>query len=210
MAQVPQDQWDRVYHELVDLRQSRSPLRHLGEGKTDTWSGFGLNTDGSEHLEICRLLAGYGHPPTLALLREVAGADPVKYPDRQGDRLIAQAILADVTSVPVTTVVNNVAPAAAVRDTGELDAAYAENARLRDENARLQATVVPVGVARLDVVTQAMVDQASVGVDSTGQLIGQAYDALDKLRLADALPIESRAPLAALVSVLQTKNGSSL
>ena len=45
---------------------------------------------------------------------------------------------------------------------------------------------------------------------SAGQLIGQAYDALEALRLADALPIEQRAPLAALIAVLQTKNGSQL
>jgi hypothetical protein len=41
-------------------------------------------------------------------------------------------------------------------------------------------------------------------------LIGQAYDALQKLRLADALPIEDRAPLAALIAVLNTKNGSNV
>jgi putative chitinase len=45
---------------------------------------------------------------------------------------------------------------------------------------------------------------------STGQVIGRAYDALQELRLADALPIEDRAPLAALIAVLQTKNGSEL
>jgi hypothetical protein len=46
--------------------------------------------------------------------------------------------------------------------------------------------------------------------DSTGAVIGRAYDALEALRLADALPIEGRAPLAALISVLSTKNGASL
>lgn len=45
---------------------------------------------------------------------------------------------------------------------------------------------------------------------TAGELIGNLYDALEKLRLADALPIEGRAPLAALISVLQTKNGSQL
>jgi len=207
MAQVPQDQWDRVYHELVDLRQSRSPLRELGEGKTDTWSGFGLNTDGSEHLQVMKLLAGYGHPPTLALLRRIEAADPVKYPDRQGDRLIARAILADVTApAPVTTVVNNAAPAGTVDRTSELAAAYEENARLREVNARLDAQSAPVGVAALAPAEPNLPVQSG----GTGQLIGDLYNALEALRLADALPIEGRAPLAALVGVLNTKNGSQL
>jgi hypothetical protein len=150
-----------------------------------------------------KLLASLGHPESLALLREVAGADPGQYPDRQADADVAQHILDEVLAPPVAAVVNNAAPAAVDR-TSELAAAYADNARLREENARLQ--LAPVGVAMLP-----PFDPAIMGADSsTGQLIGQAYDALDKLRLADALPIESRAPLAALVSVLQTKNGSSL
>jgi putative chitinase len=188
MAAVPQDQWDRVYRELTQKLPSRSPLRHLGEGLVDTMAGFELNIDGNQHLQVVKLLAGYGHPPTLALLREVAGADPVKYPDRQGDRLIAQAILADVTA-PVQTVVNNVtAPEAAAPQIVYVD--------------RPVAAPVPAPVA--------VVEQTSNGQESTGQIIGAAYDALQKLRLADALPIEDRAPLAALISVLSTKNGASL
>jgi predicted chitinase len=183
MAQVPQDQWDRVYRELTQKLPSRSPLRHLGEGLVDTMAGFVLNADGSEHVEVCRLLAGYGHPPTLALLREVAGADPVKYPDRQEDRLIAQAILADVTTAPVATVVNNATVAAP-----EPQIVYVDR----------------------PVAAPAVVEQTSNGQESTGQIIGAAYDALQKLRLADALPIEDRAPLAALISVLSTKNGAAL
>jgi hypothetical protein len=202
MAQVPQDQWDRVFRELTQKLPSRSPLRHLGEGLVDTMAGFVLNTDGSEHVEVCRLLAGYGHPPTLALLREVAGADPVQYPDRQDDRLIAQAILSDVTAKPAPQVVNvaaaPVAQAAPVDNTRELADAYAEIARLQAEVARLQVTSSPVSTA------------VTVQSGSTGEQIGKAYDALESLRLADALPIEGRAPLAALISVLQTKNGSQL
>jgi putative chitinase len=181
MAQVPQDQWDRVYRELTQLLTSRSPLRHLGEGPLDTLAGFVLNTDGSEHVEVCRLLAGYGHPPTLALLREVAAADPVQYPDRQGDRLIAQAILADVTSAPTPVATIAEAPAAP---------------------AQQQVVYLPAPAP--------VAQQTSNGQESTGQLIGNAYDALQKLRLADALPIEDRAPLAALISVLSTKNGAQL
>lgn len=90
-----------------------------------------------------------------------------------------------------------------VDNSRELADAYAEIARLQAENARLQlqgstelATVEPPAAPAL--------------TGSTGQLIGRAYDALQDLRLADALPIEDRAPLAALISVLQTKNGSQV
>jgi hypothetical protein len=60
------------------------------------------------------------------------------------------------------------------------------------------------------VAAPAVVEQSSNGQESVGQIIGAAYDALQKLRLADALPIEDRAPLAALISVLSTKNGAAL
>jgi predicted chitinase len=185
MAQVPQDQWDRVYRELTQKLPSRSPLRHLGEGLVDTVAGFVLNTDGSQHVEMVKLLASLGHPESLALLREVAAADPGQYPDRQADRLVAQAILAEVTSAPVATVVNNTTLAA--------------------PEAAPQIVYVDRPVA-----APALVEQTSNGQESTGQIIGAAYDALQKLRLADALPIEDRAPLAALISVLSTKNGASL
>lgn len=186
MAQVPQDQWDRVYRELTQKLPSRSPLRHLGEGPVDTIAGFVLNTDGSQHVEIVKLLAGYGHPPTLALLREVAGADPVRYPDRQDDAKIAQAILADITAAPVSFAPVDTAQAAPVRP----PVVYVDRP-------------VPAPAAEV-------VQQNSNGQESTGQIIGAAYDALQKLRLADALPIEDRAPLAALISVLSTKNGAQL
>lgn len=184
MAQVPQDQWDRVYREITQLLPSRSPLRHLGEGSIDTLAGFVLNTDGSEHVEVVRLLAGYGHPPTLALLREVAAADPVQYPDRQSDRLIAQAILAEVTATPALT--NGSAPVPAPQP----------------QVVYLPAPIAPEPVAA--------VAAPALPAASTGAVIGQAYDALEALRLADALPIEGRAPLAALIAVLQTKNGSTM
>jgi putative chitinase len=188
MAQVPQDQWDRVYRELTQKLPSRSPLRHLGEGLVDTMAGFVLNTDGSVHVEVVRLLAGYGHPPTLALLREVAGADPVQYPDRQDDAKMAQAILADVTAAPAGNItVNNMRaePAAAVAP---------------------QVVYLPAPIPE----PAPQPEPVAVTPSSTGQIIGQAYDALESLRLADALPVEGRAPLAALIAVLQTKNGSQL
>jgi hypothetical protein len=188
MAQVPQDEWarvvaqvDRVFHEVADLRVSRSPVREPDEGPKDTWSGFGLNTDGSQHLEICKILAGYRHPPTIALLQRVA-AMPADKPGREGDCYIAQAILAEALATPATPV-----------------AAVAEVAPAQPQVVYLPAPVGPSGPAA-----------EQTPPSSTGQIIGQAYDALEALRLADALPIESRAPLAALIQVLSTKNGSQL
>ena len=92
---------DAEQRELLDLarqeagyrRVSRSPLRHLGEGPTETISGFAWNTDANVHILVVELLASLGHPQTLALLAEVANADPRAYPDRQEDRKMAQAIL---------------------------------------------------------------------------------------------------------------------
>ena len=92
---------DSEQRELLDLarqqsgvmRVSRSPLRHLGEGATQTVTGFEWSMDGSVHLLVVETLAALGHPPTLQLLNEIAAADPAAYPDRQEDKLIAQAIL---------------------------------------------------------------------------------------------------------------------
>ena len=106
---------DAEQRELLDLarqqsgvlRVSRSPLRHLGEGPTQTVTGFEWSTDGSVHLLVVETLASLGHPPTLQLLHEIANADPVQYPDRKEDRLIAQAIinkLAMTMSQPVGTI----------------------------------------------------------------------------------------------------------
>ena len=106
---------DSEQRELLDLarqqsgvmRVSRSPLRHLGEGPTQTVTGFEWSMDGSVHLLVVETLAALGHPPTLALLNEIANADPVKHPDRQEDRLIAQAMLNKLAmqmSLPVGTI----------------------------------------------------------------------------------------------------------
>lgn len=75
---------------------SRSPLRHLGEGNIDTIAGIGLNEDGNVHVVSVIECARVGDYRSLALLAEVAGADPVKYPDRQADALLARRILADL------------------------------------------------------------------------------------------------------------------
>lgn len=169
MALVPQDQWDKVYQELTKRFPSRSPLRHLGEGAVETMAGFVLNIDGSQHVELVTKLAKYGDPDALALLREVAGADLAKYPDRDHDAQLAQAILAEATA-PETTA--------------------------------MAARLIPEGMNRF---TNQVVSEPITVNTSTGQIIGQAYDALEALQLSGALADSEKAPLTALISVLQTK-----
>jgi putative chitinase len=178
MANVPQEQWDRVYRELTKLFRSRSPLRHLGEGEIDTLGGFILNVDGSQHVEIVKTLAEYGHPPTLALLQEVASAKgDGRYPDRQEDADLAAAILFEATkgSKSRPTAVVSAAPSA-------------------PEVVYLQPAEPVVQSVELD---------SEPG--TAGQIIGRAYDALADLHLSDALTDTERAPLTALIAVLETK-----
>ncbi|QRY51721.1 M15 family metallopeptidase [Mycolicibacterium septicum] len=96
LASVPQDQWDRVFREQTQKLPSRSALRRLGEGVIDTWAGIDLNQDGNLHVLLVKTLAELGDTDSLDLLREVASADPVRYPDRQKDRQLALRILADI------------------------------------------------------------------------------------------------------------------
>jgi hypothetical protein len=100
MALVPQEQWDNFYHAYMNDVPSLSPLRALGEGPIGPVHRILRNIDSSEHVEVVALLARLGHPPTIALLRTIAEADPTKYPDRQQDRLLAQAILSGQTAAP--------------------------------------------------------------------------------------------------------------
>ena len=95
---------DAEQRELLDLarqqsgyrRVSRSPLRHVGEGPTETATGFELNVDGSVHVLLVNLLARLGDPDALALLDEVANLNPAQHPDRLHDRQLAKAILSDI------------------------------------------------------------------------------------------------------------------
>lgn len=169
---------DEIHRELTQRFPSRSPLRHLGEGLVDTVAGFVLNIDGSGHVEIVKLLASLGHPPTLALLQEVAGADPNKYPDRQQDRLIAQAILSAVTPQP----------AAALATTAEVS----------------QPQVVYVD--RPVVAAEPVVSNPG----STGQLLGQLFDALEAVKTAQVdLGPQGKASIDSLISVLQPATGAA-
>lgn len=111
---------DAEQHEVLDLlrqeskykRDSRSPLRHLGEHNVDTILGLQWNTDANVHILVVEALAMLGHPPTLQLLADIAGADPQQWPDRQEDRKLAQAILNKIQmpTATTTTVVQQVNP----------------------------------------------------------------------------------------------------
>lgn len=78
------------------FRVSKSPLRHLGEKETNTCAGFAWAADGLTHPQFVAMAAKVGHQDSLRLLAEVAGADPIKYPDRQEDAALARNILADI------------------------------------------------------------------------------------------------------------------
>lgn len=72
---------------------SRSPLRHLGEGAIDTAAGISMSTDANVHVMVVKALAEAGVPSQIALLEEVANADPAIYPDRQEDAKLARLLL---------------------------------------------------------------------------------------------------------------------
>jgi hypothetical protein len=74
-------------------RPSTARFRHLGEGDVNTCAGFAWTADGNVYDNLIIKLAEYGDPDALNVLREIASADPQKYPDRQGDRATAQRIL---------------------------------------------------------------------------------------------------------------------
>lgn len=77
-------------------RRSLSPLRHLGEREGNTCAGFAWAADGLTHPQFVHMAAKLGHHDSITLLAEIAGADLVKYPDRQEDATLAQAMLADI------------------------------------------------------------------------------------------------------------------
>jgi hypothetical protein len=98
MVEVPKEQWDALYRAVTNRLPSRSPLRRLGEGEIDTWSGMDLNVDANLHVLLVKSLAEMGDRNALGLLSEVAGADLVKYPERSADASLARRILAHIES----------------------------------------------------------------------------------------------------------------
>lgn len=94
MAQVPQDQWDRVFRELTQRLPSRSIYRTPGEGVIDTAAGILLNVDAMQHAELVERLARLGDRDALArVARTAAGQGAVTDP-----QAVAQAatVLADI------------------------------------------------------------------------------------------------------------------
>jgi predicted chitinase len=83
---------------LADRRyNSRSGFRKLNSTFTETVAGYGLNTDGSQHVQLTIDLARMGDPESIELIAEIASAlgDP-RYPDRQLDAQRAALVLRDL------------------------------------------------------------------------------------------------------------------
>lgn len=79
------------------FRESKSPLRHLGEGKVNTCAGFAWAADGLTHPQFELMAARLGHVPSIDLIAEVASAlGDSRYPDRQDDAKLARAMLQDL------------------------------------------------------------------------------------------------------------------
>ena len=91
-------------------RESKSPLRHLGEGPVNTCAGFAWTADGLAHAQFVKQMAEEGHTPSIALLMEVASAlDNPAYPDRQEDAKLAQVLLAGVSKTKRATATKDIA-----------------------------------------------------------------------------------------------------
>lgn len=94
MAQVPQEQWDRLYRELTQRNSSRSIYRTPGEGAIDTTTGMVLNVDAMAHAELVERLARLGdRDAVMRVARTAAGQGAVK--DRQAISQ-AQTVLAEI------------------------------------------------------------------------------------------------------------------
>ena len=237
-APVPQEdelsaEAERMIRELYDEYQKarRDPSRAFlarDGGGVESPLGFLLNTDGNvwdmkltwaylfgvqRAVEYVEYVAQNGtYPDSWANQHTDAGG---RWLDEFGQQY-CQGLIAFRAALQAALLKSGDSPALppAAPDTSALDSLRAEskrllsennlllteNRRLREENQQLQSNAVPAvpAVAPVD------------GGSTTGQIIGRAYDVLNELRLADALPIEERAPLAALIAVLQTKNGSQL
>lgn len=175
MAQVPQAQWDRLFHLLTDPVPSQSPLRMPGEGLVGNPIQLVRNIDGMLHPMLVELLARLGDPREINRLHAVANTDEV---GREADASLAATILERIASGDPVLVTN---PAI----------------QLPPVAAAVQAAAPAAPVA----VSQPIVAPAT---STTGQLIGAAYDALEALQLSTGLPSEAKAPMEALIGVLKT------
>lgn len=190
-----QDQMLRaIFREQTQRHPSRSALRKPGEGLVDTWAGMTLNSDGNLHFVASFLRAWLGHPKTLEELRTLASNT-----ERPDDAELAQAILAEVADKPQPMVVNT---------TGGVDTSAVVDAvrsAVAEAEPKIIYTAAPQPVAPQEPVAAATVSPTG----STGQRVGQLVDVLESLDLSSELPPEAKAPLQALINVLQTKIGAS-
>lgn len=175
MAQVPQDQWDRLYHLFTDPVPSQSALRMPGEGVVGNPVQLIRNIDGMLHPMLVELLARLGDPREIARLHAVADTTEA---GRESDAALAATILDRIASgdpVLVTNATVQLPPVAAA-----VEAA---------------TPAAPVVVSQPYTIAPE---------STTGQLIGAAYDALAALQLSTGLPSEAKAPMEALIGVLKT------
>ena len=94
MSALSPEEQRALYNEVMAMRKSRSPLRHVGSEWAGDMGDITWNTDGSVHVLVTYLSAVIlGDPDAIALLREVAGVNTVQYPDRLHDSRLAQAML---------------------------------------------------------------------------------------------------------------------
>jgi hypothetical protein len=194
-----------VREELSKKFGSRSPLRGLDEGLVDTLAGMDLYTNGDSHWQAVRAAAKLGHPGSLARLQEIATADPSRYPDRQEDAKLAQAILADLATAQPTPEARTVA---APGNTRELADAYAETARLREENARLREENAQLKAAPASVAIENF-NSAQTSSGTTGQTVAQLVDSVEAwTEKALAMDTKQKAALNSSLEVLKLPKGS--
>ena len=98
MSALTPDEQRALFNEIMSRHPSRSPLRRLGEGDIGDPVDTEYAIDGNVHVLVVELLARLGSPSQLALLESIANADPVQYPDRQEDAVLAATILERIYS----------------------------------------------------------------------------------------------------------------
>lgn len=193
-----------MHRELTQRHPSRSAVREPGEGLVDTWAGMDLNTDGNVDLLATFLRAKLGHPPAIARLQRVAaGTEAGRSSD---DALLAQAMLAEVGN-KVQASVNSAPQIQASAPNLEIERrladVLAENARLREENTRLQQEA--------DTRTAMAVyepDPAITSRDSTGDKIQRAIDSsMDYTEHILAMDSTHRTALMRALKSIDPSNG---
>lgn len=104
MSALSPEEQRALYNEVMARRGSRSPLRHVGSEWAGDMGDVTWNTDGSVHV-LVTFLSGVilGDPDAIALLREVAGVNTNRYPERLHDSRLAQAMLNLIDNKKTTT-----------------------------------------------------------------------------------------------------------